>query len=133
LRSGKKRWMATLPAQPTALAFDDSGQLLVSGHADTTALIWDVSGHAQKKGKTLDADGWDAVVKDLREDDAMKASASACRGSPARATRASTARGVSRIFASAHPSRAIAWTAATPSTRLPTRATACRCLPATTT
>jgi peptidoglycan/xylan/chitin deacetylase (PgdA/CDA1 family) len=28
---------------------------------------------------------------------------------------------------------AIAWTAATPSTRLPTRATACRCLPATTT
>src|SRR5262249_8868962 len=70
--SGKKRWQAPLPARPDALAFGEGGQVLVTGHADTTALLWDVSGRRQR-ARALDAKGWDALVKDLKSDDAAKA------------------------------------------------------------
>jgi WD40 repeat protein len=72
LRSGKRRWSAVLPAEPTALAFDPSGHLLVTAHADTTALVWDVTGRYQTD-KVRDESGWDALVKDLSSSDSQKA------------------------------------------------------------
>jgi WD40 repeat protein len=71
LRSGQKRWEALLPAPPTALAFDPSGRLLITAHADTTALLWDVSGRS-RPARVRDARGWDALVGELSSADAKK-------------------------------------------------------------
>lgn len=72
LRSGKRRWEGPLPSAPTALAYGPAGRTLLTGHTDTTALVWDVSGRS-RPARSLDAEGWDAVVRDLRSGDAARA------------------------------------------------------------
>jgi WD40 repeat protein len=53
-----------------ALAFRPDGQALASGHADGTALVWDLSGLPGVKRAAADRD---AAWKDLASDDAGKA------------------------------------------------------------
>jgi hypothetical protein len=48
LSTGQVRWQPEGPGSPvTALAFSADGKVLVTGHADTTVLLWDVAGRAR--------------------------------------------------------------------------------------
>jgi WD40 repeat protein len=70
--SGKKRWSVELPSRATALAFSPSGQVLATGHADSTALLWDVSGRLTERAVN-DADKVSELWKELASGDAEKA------------------------------------------------------------
>jgi WD40 repeat protein len=49
MSTGKRRWSALLPAAATALAFSPTGQVLATGHADSTTLLWDVTGRLTER------------------------------------------------------------------------------------
>jgi hypothetical protein len=72
LRTGKMRWSGLLPATPTALAFAPAGHLLVSGHSNATALVWDVTGQ-YATGKVRTAGQYQALWEDLANGGAMTA------------------------------------------------------------
>jgi WD40 repeat protein len=70
--SGKKRWSVELPARATALAFSPSGQVLATGHADSSTLLWDVSGRLTERAVN-DAGKVEELWKELASSDAEKA------------------------------------------------------------
>jgi dipeptidyl aminopeptidase/acylaminoacyl peptidase len=72
LRTGKVRWYGPLPATPTALAFAPSGKLLATGHGDSSALVWDVTGH-YATAKVRTAAEYGDLWRTLASDDASKA------------------------------------------------------------
>jgi WD40 repeat protein len=65
--SGKKRWSVELPALTTALAFAPSGRVLATGHTDSSALLWDVSGRLTERGP-VDATKIEGLWKELAGD-----------------------------------------------------------------
>jgi WD40 repeat protein len=66
--TGGRRRTLRPGASPAALAFSADGQLLASGHADSTALVWDVSGARLGRRGPLGNDQLEALWSDLGGD-----------------------------------------------------------------
>jgi hypothetical protein len=76
LTGQERRRLVGANAAPTALAFSADGKMLISGHVDTTVLVWDLTGGLPVKaawGKALAPAELDVLWADLSGLEAAKA------------------------------------------------------------